>query len=153
MRRFPAILCLALLLATPASAKERKCPLDLGTCLAEFGKMRNRPWYGLWSDPDSTGERHIREVVAGGPAEGIGVQPGDVIERIDGFDEAQQRAGRAGWRTLPPGEIHVRRNGREMSFQITPRRVPDAILERMIGKHMVEAHLAYEHDAEPEPKR
>ena len=153
MRRIPVILGLALLIATPALAREPRCPLDLHTCLGEFAKMRSRPWYGLWSDPDSSGERHVREVVAGGPADGIGVQPGDVIERIDGFDEAQQRAGRAGWRTLPPGEIHVRREGRELSFKITPCRVPEPILERMIGKHMVEAHLAYEHADAAETKR
>jgi predicted metalloprotease with PDZ domain len=153
MRRFALILCLALLAATPAVAGEPKCPLDVATCLDHFSKMRDRPWYGIWTDANAEGQRTIREVVHGGPAEGAGVMPGDVLEQIDGMDEANKSASRAGWRTLPPTEFHVKRDGKELSLQVTPQRVPEEILGRMIGKHMVEAHIAYEHHEDATPKR
>jgi predicted metalloprotease with PDZ domain len=153
MRRILAILCFALLAATPVAAGEPKCPLDVATCLDQFGKMRDRPWYGIWYDGDVTGKRLIREVVQGGPAEAAGVQPGDELEKIDGTEEVGKIASRAGWRTLPPTEFHVLRNGKEVSLQVTPKRVPEDILARMIGKHMVEAHLAYEHHDDETPKR
>ena len=115
--------------------------------------MQTRPWYGIWSDPDGSGARRIREVVAGGPAEGSGLEPGDVLEKVDGIDQVQQRAGRAGWKTLPPTQFHVKREGREMTFQVTPCRVPEDVLARMIGKHMIEAHIAYETGTESGTKR
>lgn len=143
MRHLFRVVALSLLLVTPAAAAEPKCPLDVQTCLMEFGKMRERPWLGLEIESDSLGTRFIRGVVPGGPADRAGIHGGDVLERINGQDPKKWFAGKAGWKNAPPAHVTVQRDGHDVAIDVQPGHVPEEYLARMIGVHMIEGHLAY----------
>jgi len=143
MRRFGWLALVLLLVAAPAAAKEPRCPLDLTTCLNQFNLMRTRPWLGVKVDVDSAGNRIIREVVPGSPAEAAGFQPGDILRRIDGMDPPKWFAGKAGWKDGDVGKVAVVRDGHDASLKLTYSHIPEDVLARVIGTHMIEGHLAW----------
>lgn len=150
MRRIPWLLPLLLLTLSAPSARaaEPKCPLDLATCLQQFDNLRHRPWLGVEVDADSTGQRIIKSVVPGGPAARAGMKPGDRLERIDGTDPGEWFAGKAGWKDVPTTEVKVDRRGRTVTLAMKNQHIPEDLLARIIGVHMLEGHLAYAHEDE-----
>jgi membrane-associated protease RseP (regulator of RpoE activity) len=137
---------LALLVwAAPAAAWEPKCPLDIATCLGQFERMKERPWLGILVDVDSLGHRTIQGTEAGSPAERAGFQKGDVLETIEGQTPASWFSGKAGWKTGDTGVFVVRRGKEEKSIMMRYEVLPEDVLARRIGVHMIEGHLAYMH--------
>ena len=129
--------------ASPAAAKQPKCPLDLMTCLNRFQLMKERPWMGVEVDRDSVGVYRIVTVSAGSPAEQAGMQPGDVLNKVGGKPPADWFAGKAGWKMGDKGQILVARGGQERRLLMEYRVIPEDVFARIVGLHMVEAHLAY----------
>jgi hypothetical protein len=74
-----------------------------------------------------------------------------VIETIDGQPPATWFAGKAGWKTGDLGAVAVLRGTAEKAFEVRYQPIPEDVFARIVGVHMVEAHLAYL-DAPPEPK-
>jgi predicted metalloprotease with PDZ domain len=134
--------------ARPAAAGQPRCPLDLKTCLEEFAKMRDRPWVGVILDQDSiTGAITVLQVAPDGPAARAGMRVGDVMISLEGLPVAEGRkllAGKAGWKTGKDVHYRIRRGAREMDMPLRLGQMNNEQLARMIGEHMVEAHLAYE---------
>ncbi|TMQ69756.1 MAG: PDZ domain-containing protein [Candidatus Eisenbacteria bacterium] len=145
MRTRSWLLLGALLLTSPAAAKEPKCPLDLATCLAQFEHMRDRPWLGVHLDPDSTGHSVVVDVGSGTPAQKAGLRPGDVLESIENRPPSEWFAGKAGWKNGDSGVIKVTRAGRTQNLTLRYEKIPEDVLAKAIGTHMIEGHLAYMH--------
>ena len=149
MRRLACALVVATAVggALPATAAQPRCNLDLSTCLMEFAKMRERPWVGVILDQDSTtGAITVVQVAPEGPAARAGMRAGDVIISLEGLPPAEGRkllAGKAGWKTGAEVHYRVRRGTREINTPLRLGQMTDEQLARMIGEHMVEAHLAY----------
>lgn len=133
-----------LLMAATAEAKQPRCPLPLDECLLRFELMKVRPWLGVEIDRDSaTGTSTIVTVRPGGPADRAGVQPGDVLERIDGHAPQEWFATRAGWKSDGSTPVAVVRNGRPRTLSVPVERISEELLARAVGQHMLEGHLAY----------
>ena len=149
MRRLACALVatIAIGYALPAVAAQPRCRLDLGTCLMEFAKMKERPWVGVILDQDSTtGVITVLQVAPDGPAARAGWRVGDTIVSLEGLSPPEGRkllATKAGWKT--GAEVHylIRRGTREIDTPLRLGQMTDEQLARMIGEHMVEAHLAY----------
>lgn len=138
------VLLAVLALASPAAAKEPKCPLEIGACLAQFELMKERPWLGVTLEADSVvGGPAIRKFYAGSPVLRAGLHVGDVIKSIDGTDPGDWIAGKAGWKTSGTAHMVVIRNGRERNFAFDVERIPDELFAQIVGTHMIEGHLAY----------
>jgi membrane-associated protease RseP (regulator of RpoE activity) len=137
------ILALALLAPAGARAAEPKCELDATTCLEHFERMRRRPWLGVKFDTDSTGRMVVHEVVPGSPAQRAGVRAGDVLRAIEGQPPSQWFAGKAGWGPQERGGITVLRGHREKTLMVVYEAIPEELFARIVGLHMIEAHLAY----------
>jgi S1-C subfamily serine protease len=45
----------------------------------------DHPWVGIEYDPRSTNRMNVTDIVPGGPADKAGLQVGDVIKEVDGF--------------------------------------------------------------------
>ncbi|MBI5168126.1 MAG: PDZ domain-containing protein [Candidatus Eisenbacteria bacterium] len=146
MRRFlvPALLLVGCLVAGPAAAKQPRCPLPLDECLQRFELMKTRPWLGVELDRDSTtGVTTIVNVTPGGPAERAGVKPGDVLEKLDGLAPDEWFAGRAGWKTSGDTPVAIVRSGRPQTLRLPVTHIPEDLLTRLVGEHMLEGHLAW----------
>lgn len=149
MRRLVGVLAVAAAMgfALPAAAEKPRCPLDVSTCLMEYAKMKERPWVGVLLDQDTTsGVITVTEVSPDSPAAKAGWRAGDVVISLEGLPPVEGRkllAGKAGWKTGAEVRYRIRRGKREMDTPVRLGHMSDEQLARMIGDHMVEAHLAY----------
>ena len=149
----PFVLLAAIALATPAGAKEPRCPLEISACLRQFELMKERPWLGVTLEADSVaGGPAVRSFYPGSPTQRAGLHVGDVIKSIDGTDPGDWIAGKAGWKTSGTGRMVILRNGRERSLAFDVERIPDELFAEIVGTHMIEGHLAYMdvHEAGPQ---
>ena len=150
MKRLFVFVALAAMVLGAAPARADKCPLDIHACLQAFAHMRDRPWLGVEIDTDSLGVRHVVRVVEGSPAAQAGIKPGDVLRKIDGQSMNDWFAGRSGWVMNSVASCVVERGDRETKLALPLRPIPEDVLDRMIGKHMLEEHLAYGGGSGPE---
>ena len=145
-------LALALLLPLPAYAGGygEKCTASTQECLDKMAaKMRISGWVGLELDKDATtGAYSVKRVVAGSPAENVGIQPGDVLFALNGIEinesnsEALKKA-KADWAPGQSVTYTIKRDGRDRKVQLTLAPMPADVLARFIGEHMLE-HAAVE---------
>jgi len=153
------LILLGLLVAMPAAAAERRCPLDLATCLAQLDAMRERPWLGVDLDSDATGKRIVTRVEPGSPAKSAGLRPGDVLVSIEGRSPGEWFATGPGWAPKARGHVEVLRGSRTLKLELPYQLIPEDVFTRMVGAHMVEGHLAILHTdsrasrSEPERER
>lgn len=146
MRRlFGLALLLSLLLpVATARAEQPRCPLPIDQCLARFDKMASRPWFGIGVDRDSaTGTTTVAELAPDGPAARAGIRVGDIIKTIEGQPADVWFATRAGWKTAKDTPLAVVRAGQTLQVRVPVAHIPDDVLARAVGEHMLEAHLAY----------
>jgi len=145
MRQWVRISVLALMLLVPilARAEQPQCPLEIGACLKEFGRLRTRPWLGVTLDNDSTGRMLVRKVLPGSPAYRAGVRAGDELRSIEGMPPAQWFASKAGWGPKERGKLAVLRGEREKELAMAYEAIPEEQFARIVGVHMLEGHLAY----------
>jgi predicted metalloprotease with PDZ domain len=143
----PALLC-ALFIAGSAFAGEPKCPLDLTTCLQHYQRMQERPWLGVAIERDSSDHLVIQRVEPRSPSQRAGVHEGDLLQSIEGQPPSDWFAGKAGWKAGQTGALEVIRQGRPVKLKLRMEAIPEDVFARIVGIHMVEAHLAYlDHDA------
>ena len=145
MRPMHLLTLLALLVAGTAFAGQDKCALDLNTCLGQYQKMKERPWLGVSFERDGTDRIVIRAVEPKSPSHRAGVRPGDVLKSIEGQRPADWFAGKAGWKTGAVGALAVTRQDRPVALKLKLEAIPEEVVARIIGIHMVEGHLAYLH--------
>ncbi len=143
MRRAIAFVVLFACLPAVAHAAQPRCPLPLDSCLVQFDRMRERPWLGVRIDVDSLGRRVVASVIAGGPAARAGVRPGDVLRTLDSLPPQEFFAGKAGWGVRSTLPVRVLRDGRERTLDLPVEHIPEDLLARIVGEHMLEGHLAY----------
>ena len=139
-----------LLLPAVAAAAQPRCPLPLDTCIVRFGRTRERPWLGVGLHADSLGRRIVDQVLPGSPAEAAGMKAGDVLRTIDSRPPQEFfLAGRAGWKSGDRIPVEVLRAGRVATLSVAAAPIPEDVLARIVGEHMLEGHLAYMEPAPP----
>ena len=143
-RRLLLVFTLAGALLAPALAGAApKCPLSLHECLSRYTHMRERPWLGAYVETDSLGARSIAQVMEGGPAALAGIHAGDVLKSIGGAPPATWFAGRAGWKSGDHARVEVVRDGKPVALEMTLSAIPEEMLAKLLGEHVLESHLAY----------
>ena len=129
-----------------AGAGESKCTHSTQECLDYMAtQLKASGWVGveLEGDDEQYGPMTVTKVVTGSPAEGAGIQVGDVLVAMNGIEmkEGNQEkvvAARAGWK---PGSsvvwtMHRGDQKREVSIVMAP--MPADVLARYIGQHMLQ---------------
>lgn len=148
-----AIGVVAVAASFPARAVEPQCPLPLDQCVVRYQHLRERPWLGFEVRVDAaTGARRIVDVVAGGPADTAGVKSGDLLQTLGGVDPQSWFAGRLGqdgWREGERVAITVRRSGHDETLTLRLGRIPETQVAAWLGRHVLEAHLAYTDEGQP----
>lgn len=151
MRRIvaPFVIAIALLASfSPVRGAQPQCTLDVETCLKQFDDLKARPWMGVYVNTDSLGRRVVTSVFPGSPADRAGIRPGDQIRSVGGQTPQDWYATRAGWKDGDRKDLVVMRDAREMRLTMECRAIPEETFARIVGEHMVEAHLAYMHEDE-----
>lgn len=143
-KTFWLILGLAALLAVPAVAGG-KCKYDTQTCLdmmVEHYKSKGYAGIELDTDPE-TGALTIKAVVADTPAEAAGFKIGDQLIAINGLvlaDTDEEELHKA-WQEMTPGTkatYTILRNGKKIDVEVTLAKLPDELIAKYIGMHMLD---------------
>jgi putative serine protease PepD len=85
------------------------------------GSAPERAYLGLTTSPASGGGAQVQQATAGGPAQRAGIQPGDVVTRVDGEPVQDPDDVAAAIEDEAPGdeiEITVRRGGDERTLTV-----------------------------------
>ena len=138
------IVVLASLSAYAGEGEKKKCPLPTQECLDKMAqKLENAGWVGIeyeWDDVEKA--MQIVKVVPGSPAEGAGLQPGDVLYALNGVSfREQEETKKKAVKEWKPGQTvtySLRRAGEDRDVTLTLAPMPADVLARYIGQHMLE---------------
>ena len=129
-------------------AKEkRSCDQTADVCVTQMmEKIRRKGWVGIELDwNDHKGPPTITKVVEGSPAEAFGLQPGDVLLKMNGlgYDGDNTQEVKRAYKALEPGDsivYTVRRGDGELEIEVTLGRVPDHVAAQWVGSHVMHYH-------------
>ena len=137
--------------AEAAAAKEAhahkvagKCEYDTQACLDMMAKhFENRGWVGVELDDETPGRLTITQVEPDSPAKAAGLRRGDVLVAMNGiqFSEENQEAMKAAQQKMTVGATityTVVREGKSQDIDVTLAKIPDAVVSKWIGRHMLE---------------
>lgn len=146
------LLVVGLLLSVPAlaGADQKKCTADTQTCLNKMASaMRSRGWVGVELDNNDKGQMVVAYVEPDSPAMQAGIQEGDIFVAFNGIEindanseklmQAKQdmAVGKQVTYTIErAGCCHKAGGVKEVN--ITLGQIPDAVLAKWIGGHMLE---------------
>ena len=140
-----SLAALALVPAMAAAEKVGKCTAGTQECLdAMVNHYKNRGWVGLeLENQDGLEHMIVTRVVPGSPAEAAGFREGDRLEALNDvqFKEANISALKELQADQTPGKqvvYRVERKGGMRELWVTLAAVPDEVMGRWIGRHMME---------------
>jgi S1-C subfamily serine protease len=131
---------------------KKVCSEDLQTCVNQMvAKLERKGWVGIEMDSDkATGGWVVTRVEPDSPALAAGLQKGDVLLAVNGVSYGSED--KAAWKkvksSMSIGETityTVLRDGRKMKVPVTLARIPDDVMAKWIGRHVLEhttVHLA-----------
>lgn len=138
------VLALAVALAAPVVAGE-KCTGTTQECLNKMAQsLSDKGWIGVELDSDKdTGALTIKVVVEDSPAQAAGFKPGDELVAVNGivFADADEKAMKEAWSGMTPGKTvtcKIGRGGKEKEVDVTLAKLPDDVMAKWIGGHMIE---------------
>ncbi|MCZ6650711.1 MAG: PDZ domain-containing protein [Acidobacteria bacterium] len=140
-----SLAALALVPAMTAAEKYGRCTAGTQECLdAMANHYKNKGWVGLELENEGGLEKMIViRVVPGSPAEAAGFREGDRLVALNDiqFKEANISALKELQSDLTPGKqvtYRVERKGGMRELWVTLAAVPDEVMGRWIGEHMME---------------
>lgn len=147
MKQLSALIAgvLALAITVPAFAGgDHGCTAGTQACLDQMAaKMAKKGYMGLEFDKAADGQYAVKKVIEGTPAATAGFQPGDVILIVNGAkwsDEAAMK--KLDWSVGSQMAVKVKRGEEKKVMNITLARMPEDVIARYVGAHMMESHLA-----------
>lgn len=147
MKKLTALLAGAavLALAVPAFAgSAEKCAEDTQACLEHMAaKLQKKGYMGLEFDKSDDGQYVIKRVMEGAPAAAAGFKPGDVILSVnDAKWDDEEAMRKIDWGVGSKMSVKVERAGKKQMLNITLAKMPEEVMARYIGAHMLEDHVA-----------
>jgi C-terminal processing protease CtpA/Prc len=136
----------ALLVGAASATAGEKCPYTTQECLDYMAtKMKDSGWVGveLERKEDDYGPMTVTKIIEGSPAEGAGIQIGDVLVAINGIplqEGNREKLSEARAASKPGQSVTwtIRRDQEKRDVQITLGAMPADVLARYIGQHMLE---------------
>jgi len=128
-----------------AGGDAHKCTKPTEECLTSMvSEMKSRGWIGVELDKNDTGQLVVSRVVPGGPAEGAGIQVGDLFMAMNGIkfgDEKNMEALYAAKKSQKVGSevtytIEHKGYTKQVALKLAP--VPEDTLAQWVGHHMLE---------------
>ncbi|MCP3981542.1 MAG: PDZ domain-containing protein [bacterium] len=131
-------------------AEHEKCSADAVVCLNKMAsKLQNRGWVGIEMEQTDGGELEILGVEPDSPAERAGLRKGDVLVAMNGIDYAEENKERMheAYNAMTPGRTvtyTVDRKGKNREIDVELGRIPEAVVAKWIGNHMLQGHAEVE---------
>ena len=149
---FALAFALVVVVATPlfAGEGEHKCSAEAQQCLNYFAtKFHNRGWAGVDMARNDAGQLTISTIERDTPASRAGVKIGDVLLAINGVElnEANHMKLAEMEAEMVPGNTFnftMARNGKERDYKITLTDMPESVVAKMVGEHMLSDHAHVE---------
>ncbi len=146
MRRTILTVAIALLIAAVpvVAGSDEKCGAEAQDCLNQMVQhFQSRGWVGIELDSDDTGVLTITKVEPDSPAETAGLKKGDVLLAMNGirFSEETKEAMKGAQAKMTAGATvtyTVDRAGRNMDLDVSLGSIPDTVMAKWIGRHMLE---------------
>jgi len=138
------VAALALVIALPTSAlAARDCTKDTQTCLDDMAaRLTRRGYMGLEFDRSDAGLYTVKRVVEGAPAAAAGFRPGDAILIVNGARWSDADAlKKLDWSVGSRMSVKVLRGDEKIVLHLTLGRMPEDLIARTIGMHMLENHV------------
>jgi C-terminal processing protease CtpA/Prc len=138
------VMCVAL--AIPAFAGEgHNCSANAQACLDKMAaKMASKGYMGLEFDKSSAdGQYVVKKVMEGTPAATAGFQPGDAILVVNGAKWSDEEAmKKVDWSAGSQLTVKIKRGSEKKALNITLGKMPEEMVARYVGAHMIENHVA-----------
>lgn len=149
MKKLTALIAGALVLAVavPAMAGEghyEKCTADAQTCLDQMAaKYQNKGYMGIEFEKNEAGQYVIKKVAEGAPAASAGFKAGDIVLAVnDAKWDDREAMKKVDWSPGSKMTVKVKRDGQKQVMNLTLAKMPEDVIARAIGAHMVEDHVA-----------
>ena len=148
----PLMIVAAVLLASPLRAEDEKeekkhCTNRVEDCVRSMKeKFATRGWVGINMEAsEEAGGVVLTWISPNSPAEDAGLKKGDLLTSLNGipYDEANEENLRKEYESFRPGSIAtfgVERNGEAMEIAVTLEPMPEEILAKWIGEHVLHDH-------------
>lgn len=149
MKKLTALIAgaLALAVAVPAMAGDahyEKCTADAQTCLEQMAaKLQNKGYMGLEFEKNEEGQYVIKKVIEGAPAAAAGFKPGDMILAVNEAKwDDREAMKKVDWSPGSKMTVKVKRGDKKQMMSLTLANMPDEVIARYVGAHMIEDHVA-----------
>jgi predicted metalloprotease with PDZ domain len=133
--------------ATVAETRSHKCEATTQACLDEMSAhFRERGWVGIELEKNmTTGAMVVSTVEPNSPAQTAGFRPGDALLALNGvrLDQENKEKVYSAKEKMTIGTTvtyTVERDGQKRDLEVTLGQIPDAVLAKWIGRHMLEGH-------------
>ena len=129
--------------AQAAHTAKNKCSENAQVCLNKMvAKLQERGWVGIELDKVN-GQLTVTQVEMDSPAKRAGLREGDVLLAMNGlsFDEENHPEIKAMKKEMSVGgslTYTIERKGDEKEIGVTLAPIPEAVLARWVGNHMLE---------------
>ncbi len=132
-----------------AATKSHKCEAAAQECLDEMAAhFRGRGWVGIELEQDeATGAMVVSAVEPNSPAQAAGFLAGDALLALNGvrLDRENKEKVYSAKEKMTIGTTvtyTVERAGKKRDLPVTLGQIPDAVLAKWVGRHMLEGHSA-----------
>ena len=153
-------LAVALFLVSAAvqafAGKGEKCTADAQTCLNHFSSYKEKGWHGIKAEANDKGEKVVKSVAAGSPAERAGFKVGDVLVSLNGAkmsDKEAVKKAKGEWKVGSQVTYNVLRGKTEQPISVTLAPMPEEVYAEMVGQHMIESHMTVGSTTSAESKK
>jgi len=130
--------------ASNVAEKEHGCGADTQYCLNKMAaKLKEKGWVGVELDEADGGALTISRVEPYSPAQAAGLQEGDVLLAVNGvrFGSENEEAWHKVKSEMQVGKTitySLKRDGYDKKIDVTLARIPDEIMAKWVGRHMME---------------
>jgi len=142
----------ALAVGAPAFAGGEHCTLATQACLDQMAEnLQHRGYIGIEMDENETHATVIKKVVEASPAQKAGLAAGDILLTVNGM--APEEGFTSLKDQMTPGVslvLGIQRDGAEQDVTVVLAKVPEDLMARWIGIHMLQHTTQAQAEAEEE---
>ena len=106
-------------------------------------KLQNKGYMGIEFDKNEDGQYIIKKVIEDAPAATAGFKAGDIVLSVNEAKwDDHEAMKKVDWSPGSQMTVKIKRDGKKQVLNLTLANMPDEVVARYIGSHMLEDHVA-----------